>query len=94
MNDDKKLKLREWMIKEKLFLKNLFLGNPLSNQKTLSFATNFQLNVLINVLFKIVRGQIPLKKISYEKLTKSKKRRVLHTRLNNYKQFLLVLKRE
>lgn len=90
MNDDKKLKLREWMIKEKLFLKNLFLGNPLSNQRTLSFATPFQLNVLINVLYNIVQGRIPMKKINYEKLTKSKKRRLLHDRLNNYKKFLEV----
>lgn len=90
MNDDKKLRLRECMIKEKLFLKNLYLGNPLSNRRTLSFATPFQLNVLINIFYYIVIGEIPLKKNHFEKLVKSKKRRVMHNRLNSYKKFLKV----
>lgn len=84
MNDDKKLRLREGMIKEKLFLKNLYLGNPLSNKTTLSFSTEFQLNVLIRILYNIVVGNIPLKKIHYERLIKSKKRRVLHERLSKF----------
>jgi hypothetical protein len=92
MNDDKKLRLREGMIKEKLFLKNLYLGNPLSNKSTLSFATEFQLNVLIRVLFFIVSGQIPLKKIHYERLIKSKKRRVLHERLSNFDKLKNLIK--
>lgn len=82
MNDDKKLRLREFMIKEKEFLKSLYVGNPLSNRSSLSFATNFQLNVLIRVLYYIVKGQIPMKRDHFEALTKSKKRGVLHSRLS------------
>ena len=86
MNEDKKLRLREFLIKEKLFLKSLFLGNPLSNRTSLSFATKFQLNLLIRVLFYIVRGEIPLKKKHYENLTKSRKRRLLHSKLSSIKK--------
>ena len=86
MNEDKKLRLRECMIKEKLFLKSLYLGNPLSNRTCLSFATELQLNVLIRVLYNIVRGQIPIKKVHFEKLTKSRKRRVLQDRLQDVKK--------
>ena len=90
MNDDKKLRLRECMIKEKLFLKNLYLGNPLSNRRTLSFSTPLQLNILINIFYYIVIGEIPLKKNHFEKLGKSKKRRIMHNRLNTHKKFLKV----
>lgn len=86
MNDDKKLRLREFMIKEKTFLKTLYLGNPLSNRSTLTFATQFQLNVLIRVLYNIVTGQISLKRKHFEHLTKSKKRRVLENGLCNVKK--------
>lgn len=85
MNDDKKLQLRECMIKEKQFLKSLFVGNPLSNRSTLSFATNFQLNVLIRVMYYVVRGQIPMKRVHFESLTKTKKRGVLNSRLSTSK---------
>lgn len=86
MDEDKKLRLREIFIKEKLFLKKLYLGNPLSNRTALSFATNLQLNVLIRILYHIVRGNIPMKKSHFETLIKSKKRRVLHDRLTNFKK--------
>ena len=90
MDEDKKLRLREIFIKEKLFLKKLYLGNPLSNRTALSFATILQLNVLIRILYHIVRGNIPMKKCHFETLIKSKKRRVLHDRLTNFKKLIEV----
>ena len=94
MNDDKKLRLREFMLKEKTFLKNLFLGNPLFNRNLLAFATQFQLNVLIRVLYFIVAGKIPMKKIHFQNLIKSKKRSILENRLNNSKNLMHLIKSE
>lgn len=85
MNDDKKLRIREFMLQEKSFLKSLYIGNPLSNRTSLSFATNLQLNLLIRVLSYVVRGYIPMKKVHFEALTKSKKRGLLQSRLSNIK---------
>lgn len=94
MNQDRKLRLREFMIKEKSFLKNLYSGNPLYNRNILAFATQFQLNVLIRVLYNIVTAQIPLKKVHYQNLIKSKKRRVLENRLCNLKKLKEVISSE
>lgn len=78
MRDETKIQLKQFMLRDKSFLKSLYLSNPLSNKTTLSFSPRSQLITLIKVLFYITRGEIPLKKVHYEKLVKSKKRDILH----------------
>lgn len=77
MRDETKIQLRSCMIRDKSFLKSLYLSNPLSNRTTLAFAQRKELLTLIKVLFFMARGEIPLKKIHYSNLIKSKKRNIL-----------------
>jgi hypothetical protein len=78
MRDETKIQLNQCMIRDKSFLKSLYLSNPVSNRTTLAFAQKRELLTLIKVLFFMSRGEIPIKKVHYQNLIKSKKRDALH----------------
>ena len=78
MRDETKIQLNQCMIRDKTFLKSLYLSNPVSNRTTLAFAQKKELLTLIKVLFFLARGEIPIKKVHYQDLIKSKKRDFLH----------------
>lgn len=73
MKDETKIQLRKCMLRDKAFLKSLYLSNALSNKTTLSFAQRQELLTLIKVLFFLSRGEIPLKRGHYKNLVRSKK---------------------
>lgn len=77
MKDETKIQLRKCMLRDKAFLKSLYLSNSLSNKTTLSFAQRTEILTLIKVLFFLARGEIPLKRAHYKNLIKSKKTNVL-----------------
>lgn len=85
MKDETKIQLRQLMLRDKSFLKSLYLSNSLSNKTTLAFSSRSQILTLIKVLFWLARGEIPIKKIHYENFVKSKKRNLLH-RISSVKQ--------
>lgn len=90
MRDETKIQLRQYMLRDKSFLKSLYLSNALSNKTTLAFSERAQLLTLIKVLFFLSRGEIPLKKVHYQKLVKSKKRNLLQN-ISSVKQAKKVL---
>lgn len=83
LNEDTKLKLRQLMINSKNFLKNLYLSNSLSSKEIVSFAKDFEINILIKILFFIVQGEIPVKKNHYEFLVRTKKKTFLEKKLSS-----------
>lgn len=85
MKDETKIQLRKCMLRDKAFLKSLYLSNSLSNKTTLSFAPKKELLTLIKVLFFLARGEIPLKRGHYKNLIKSKKTNVL-TKISSVKE--------
>ena len=65
--------LRSLMLSEKNFLLRLFRGNSMTNRSELSGATTIQLQLIIELLFCLANGEIPLKSCAYDALTKAKK---------------------
>lgn len=84
LSDDIKLKWRECLIRDKNFLKTLYCSNSLSNKNSLGLATEDEISTLLKVLFSIVKGDIPIKRIHYDTLIKSKKARLLHSKLSTF----------
>lgn len=80
---DRKMSWRECLLRDKSFLKSLYCSNALSNKTTLGFATRDELSTLLKVLYCLVKGEIPIKKIHYESLIRSKKAKLLHSRLSS-----------
>ncbi len=61
--------LRELMLTSKPFLKKLFVTKQFKTTKNILLeSSNEELNVLINILFHITQGDIPIKKINYKAL--------------------------
>ena len=66
--------LKKSVHKEKKFLSKLYLSNnKYKKNKILKHASDKQIDVLINVLLLIVKGEIPLKKFHFETIKKSKR---------------------
>lgn len=57
-----KTSLKSAMIRDKGFIKELFIGNSVSNAKLLNFAEDVQLNTLIKILYFVANGEIKVKK--------------------------------
>ncbi len=63
--------------KTHVLLYRLFKHKERQNRSDIAEATNFQLNTLLRILFCISVGHIPVKKSSYLKLKRSKRRLIL-----------------
>lgn len=88
--------LRQLFLRHKLFLKNLYEGQALTNSNTLSFASDTSLNVIIRVLHLIANGEIPMRKDDFEVLKKAKKFLFLRRKFEKNSAFIetFSLKRE
>ena len=72
-------KLRNLMLLNKNFLAELYKSpNPSITKKTLSFASNLQLRIVIHILHCLSKGWIPLKRQQFDSLHKAKKTRYLN----------------
>ena len=71
-------KLRKSMIFNKLFLMDLYVSNSMTAKKTLASATDNQLRLLIQIIFCISTGIIPLPKTAFDKLAIARKTGFLH----------------
>jgi hypothetical protein len=78
MNEmDKKL-MRSFLIRDKGFLKELYIGVESSkNKRILYFAEDGQLNTLIKYLHFLANGEIEIKKSIFEIIEKSNKLKVI-----------------
>lgn len=71
--------LRNLLLQNKQFLKDLYESEVKSNTKHLLLhSSNEQLNILLNILYYITQGEIPIKKHNYKALQESKKLNLLH----------------
>lgn len=71
MNEDH---LKELLIRDKVFLKQLYTGpNVLKNKDVLNTAAEIELNTLLKYLHYVANGKIPITKANFNILQKSKK---------------------
>lgn len=74
-----KEKLRKSLVHNKLFMRELFESNALIAKKVLCSANDSQLKLVIQILYFVSKGEIPLKKNLYEKLWNTRKAKVIST---------------
>ena len=73
----RKSTVRKYMLKNRVFLHLLFTDKKSNTTQRLSVCTNYQANVLINILNKIVTGEIPLKKTDFQALKRTRRLKFL-----------------
>lgn len=84
--------LKALLIRDKLFLKDLFEGpNPLKNNRILINATDSQLNTLLLYLHFLSTGQIKINKTNFEQLEKLKKITILKAKVEKKATLLILL---
>ncbi len=77
MNKDN---LKKLMLKNKTFLRQLYSSASIKTKKAILLRSNLeQVDTLLNILFYITQGDIPIKKSSYDVLDKHSILEVLHT---------------
>ena len=70
--------LRTFMLKNRVFLHSLYSDNKTERTHRLNVCSNYQANVLLHILRKIVLGELPLEKEHFERLKKSRKLFILN----------------
>ncbi len=82
---DKKL-MRSYLIRDKVFLKDLYTGDePAKNKRLLYIADDGQLNTLIKYLHFLANGEIEIKKSIFEIIDKSKKLKLITRKVEHLK---------
>jgi len=82
---DKKL-MRSYLIRDKVFLKDLYTGiEPAKNKRLLYFADDGQLNTLIKYLHFLANGEIEIKKSTFEIIEKSNKLKLITRKVEHLK---------
>ncbi len=82
---DKKL-MRSYLIRDKVFLKELYTGaEPSKNKRLLYVADDGQLNTLIKYLHFLTNGEIEIKKSIFEIIEKSQKLKLLTRKVEHLK---------
>lgn len=84
--------LRNEFLKNKEFLKSLYLNNPRRNYNNLQRCTENEVNILIKILHLISNGNISLKKENFAVLKKSKRLNVIKNNFESKVDFLNCLK--
>lgn len=85
--------LKTLMVENKVFLRSLFLeGSYLKKKKLLIQSEEKQADLILNLLFLVVQGEIPIKKIFFEKLRANKKLHLINKALNTEEKLNLFLK--
>lgn len=84
--------LRLLMIENKAFLKKIFLTKNLKTLKSLILSSSVnEIDLLLNILFCITDGRIPIKKVNFEILKKKKKIIILHKNFQSPEKFRKLL---
>jgi hypothetical protein len=78
-SNDQLLRLREQMISEKDFLRNIYSCNSMQAREYLNFATLLQLNILLRILHQLCSGSIKLKATLFDEIIRHKKLKILQT---------------
>jgi hypothetical protein len=65
--------MREALLNEKAFIKNLSSADTKTARALLHYASQEQLNLIFLIIHNVVNGQIPLKIHAHKKLVKSKR---------------------
>ncbi len=85
--------LKKLMIENKLYLRSLFKENIYKKKKQiLLLSDEKQIDLILNILFYVVQGDIPLKKIYFEKLKDNKKLHFINRTLNSQEKLDRFLK--
>lgn len=69
--------IRKNILEEVNFLKQLYSGNKYSNREIICSATNQQKTVLLQILYEIFNGGIPIEKNRSAKILKDKRKKQL-----------------
>ena len=85
-----KFQLRSRIEKEKK-TKKTYLSEGVNTRQILSNASTSEITTLINILFFLVSGEIPIKAHMFEKIKKSKKLNMLNEYFSNKKMVQTVL---
>lgn len=84
--------LKLLMVQKKEFLKNLFLTKSTKALKSILLSAHLEdLDLLLNILFFITQGDIPIKKVNFQILQKTKKISILHKYFQSEKHFKKIL---
>ena len=73
----KKSTVRKYMLKNRIFLHLLYSDKKANTTQRLSVCTNYQANVLLHILNKIVIGEIPMKKTDFLALKRTRRLKFL-----------------
>ena len=84
--------LRQLFLRHKLFLKNLYEGQSLTNINTIGFASDTALNVLVRLLHLIANGEIPMRSVDFDLLKKSKRLVFLRSKFESNAAFIQTFK--
>ena len=71
-------KLRQFMLKNRVFLHSLYSDSKSERTHRLNSCSNTQANLLLHILRKIVQAEISLEPTHFEKLKKSRKLYILN----------------
>lgn len=84
--------LKSYLIRDKIFLKELYSGpNPLKNNRILNNANDSQLNTLLFYLHFLANGEIKINKSNFEKIEKNKKLSLIKRNVENKKACLSLI---
>ena len=73
----KNSRLRQYMVRNRVFLHLLFSDKRNNTSKRLTVCTNYQANVVLHILHKIVTGDISMKKSDFEALKRTRRLKFL-----------------
>jgi hypothetical protein len=85
--------LREKLIEETVFLKNIESSKPLKVRHMLNAASSKQLKLLIKIIHHVVSGNIPLKGADFSLLTRARKISLLSREFEREKDVSALLKK-
>lgn len=78
-----KFKLRALMLNHKLYLGDLYTSNSMTAKKILNNSLDVQLKLLLNLLYRLANGDLPMTRKTLQKLQHSRKASFLHTKFSS-----------
>ncbi len=85
--------MRSYLLRDKGFLKELYIGTePSKNKRLLYFANDSQLNTLIKYLHFLANGEIEIKKSTFDIIEKSNKLKTITKKVERLNSTQLLVK--
>ena len=87
-----KAKMKKSMIYHKDFLGRLYISNAMERKKLLIAASDSQIKLVLQIVYLVTTGIIPVSKICFEKLSSEKKTKYLHQAFGTQTKITKLLK--